>query len=627
LRGGAAIGFVLGPIDSSWAQSLAHFCKHRFQAGQQYIFTYGPLGYFITPNYDADLFWFKVAWELVLKLAMAVAVLRVTRHTLPFLPRLILCLLIALALSHNPDGSYVFFVFVLAVALIRPAELSWRGLLIGMFLLATIALVKFTFLVQGLFVVALVSGRLLFREPRLRTLLPPILFAAFFIGWWFVLGQSLMHLPAYLYNSCVVAAGYNDAMMFPGDPENIYLALTIFGMLGLALFSRSFFSPGNAGNAFTAAAVVLFLFIQWKHGFVRQGLHHTFFFGTTLLSPFLFPALLPQHRWGHGPRLVLVAYSVLLSGVGLVHVNTRAFSVTPATYLWWHVSYVVDHARLVLHLNDWKDRMDRWKEDMAGAYHMPQIAAWVQGDSVDAFNYEQGVVLLNQLNWTPRPIFQSYGAYTPYLQAINGRFLASETAPKYLIFQLLGFDGRVPASEDSQALFEILRRYHPVLVEGANLLLEHNRPVGEDPAPTWQPIREQVVRVGERVTVDDLPDAFQMVQMHLTYSWRGLARKTLYRPPFLYLNLWLADQKMVTYRLVPAIARQGFLLNPFLQDTGDVANLYQGGRGKRVVAFRLTTEESGQKSFASPIRVTLLSAARLLPEASQVTTASRSAIP
>src|SRR5262245_35461967 len=45
---------VAGPqLDPSWAQALGYFLKHRFQAGQQYVFTYGPLGYFATDVYDS----------------------------------------------------------------------------------------------------------------------------------------------------------------------------------------------------------------------------------------------------------------------------------------------------------------------------------------------------------------------------------------------------------------------------------------------------------------------------------------------------------------------------------------------------------------------------------------------
>src|SRR6516164_6086969 len=54
-------------LDESWAQALGYFLTHRFQAGQDYIFTFGPLGYFFTPIYDKDLFWYKCVWEWVIK--------------------------------------------------------------------------------------------------------------------------------------------------------------------------------------------------------------------------------------------------------------------------------------------------------------------------------------------------------------------------------------------------------------------------------------------------------------------------------------------------------------------------------------------------------------------------------
>src|SRR5262249_51590376 len=150
-------------------------------------------------------------------------------------------------------------------------------------------------------------------------------------------------------------------------------------------------------------------------------------------------------------------------------------SLGPKAYLAWRAASFLDGARMALHPGNLRDRMEQLREELARRYALPRIAARVGDAPVDAFSYEQGVVLLNRLNWTPRPIFQAYSAYTPYLQAINAQFFASESAPKYLIFQLLGFDGRLPVLEDGQALLEVVKRYHPVLTEGSNLLLERNR--------------------------------------------------------------------------------------------------------------------------------------------------------
>src|SRR5437773_953468 len=58
-------------VHQSFEQALAHFLKTHAQAGKDYVFTFGPLGYFYTTAYDPDLFWNKYAWELIIKLAVA----------------------------------------------------------------------------------------------------------------------------------------------------------------------------------------------------------------------------------------------------------------------------------------------------------------------------------------------------------------------------------------------------------------------------------------------------------------------------------------------------------------------------------------------------------------------------
>jgi hypothetical protein len=189
--------------------------------------------------------------------------------------------------------------------------------------------------------------------------------------------------------------------------------------------------------------------------------------------------------------------------------------------------------------------------------------------------------------------------------------VAGERAPDYLIFQLLGFGGRIPALEDGQALLEIFQRYHPVLAEGANLLLQRNQATGESHDPQWKPIRNQIVRFNEEVAIGDLPDTFELAKVHLAYSWAGMARKALFRPPPVFLKLRMANQQILTYRLIPAIAANGFLLNPWLQETGDVVDLYGACPGKRVIAFWVTADQEARRSFEKSIRITIDAAPQL----------------
>src|SRR5262249_6118832 len=281
-------------------------------------------------------------------------------------------------------------------------------LVVDTFLLATIALVKTNVLVPAVAMVVIASGRLLAHRPRWRALLPPALFGTALLSWWLVLGQSVTNLPRYLYRSFEIATGYNDAMGVTGERGMTFLALAILALLGAALFSRSFFKREGVGNALAAGGVGLYFFVQWKHGFVRQDLHQIIFFSMTLLCPFLFPALFPPYRWGRGPRPVLVACAVLLSAAGFICVYVAVLAQGRKAYLAWRAASCLDGARMALRAGILRDRMEQLREELARRYALPRIAARVGDAPVDAFSYEQGVVLLNRLNWTPRPIFQAY---------------------------------------------------------------------------------------------------------------------------------------------------------------------------------------------------------------------------
>src|SRR5262249_53367100 len=61
-----------GPgLDMSWCQALTYFYKHNRQAGADYLFTYGPLGFFLPCLHDPDSFWLRFAWEVAMKAILA----------------------------------------------------------------------------------------------------------------------------------------------------------------------------------------------------------------------------------------------------------------------------------------------------------------------------------------------------------------------------------------------------------------------------------------------------------------------------------------------------------------------------------------------------------------------------
>ena len=103
---------------------------------------------------------------------------------------------------------------------------------------------------------------------------------------------------------------------------------------------------------------------------------------------------------------------------------------------------------------------------------LSRIAQRVGHSSIDVFNYRQGVALLNDLNYRPRPVIQGYTAYTPDLLRANLDFYRSASRPSYVLFSLETIDGRFPTLDDALLLPYILENYQPVLAEHRFLLMD-----------------------------------------------------------------------------------------------------------------------------------------------------------
>ena len=73
--------------------------------------------------------------------------------------------------------------------------------------------------------------------------------------------------------------------------------------------------------------------------------------------------------------------------------------------------------------------------ELKATYNLSMIKDKVGNNTVDIISYEQGVLLLNDLNWHPRPVFQSYSAYNQHLLELNAKFFIGSNAPKFVIYK------------------------------------------------------------------------------------------------------------------------------------------------------------------------------------------------
>jgi hypothetical protein len=606
-------------LDGSWEQALGYFFKHQFQAGADYVFTAGPLGYFPYRAYDADLFWYKFAWELVVKLAFAVTFCRLLAAYPSWAARLVACLV--LLLSANlvlgiPDTHYTFFVLAEGILLIRSRGQAFGATRIaGVALITVLAFTKFTLLLLGLATVLVVMITEVTAGRRLKALLPLLTFAGLFVLGWCALGQSPANLPAFLYGSLQVATGYTEAMALPGDRVEILIALTTLVLLAAALITRQLADHLRSGALPAALLIGLGLFLEWKHGFVRQDQHACGFLGLTLLTPLLFPVAFPSYRWQSVPRALVLATVWLLAGFAMIR-NLQNHSLdyprSPQQLLNGSWQAVQVNCQTILHPAQQRAELDRQQAQLEAAYQLPQIKAAVGAASVDVFSFEQGVLFRNRLNWRPRPVFQSYSAYTPYLLRANADFYMGHRAPAFVLFTIKAADDRLPTLDDGPALRCLLAHYRPVLVEKGYVLLQRN--AAAPPARARHVIREQVIRLNEEVPLDDPAGPAQWLSLDLKPSVVGRIWSALYKPHLLYIRLKTDDDRTLLYRLVPGMAHTGFLLNPLVLNTTDFVQLYGPCPRRRVVSFCLVARPHGPACYQPEVRMTLESLPELCPQ-------------
>ena len=163
--------------------------------------------------------------------------------------------------------------------------------------------------------------------------------------------------------------------------------------------------------------------------------------------------------------------------------------------------------------NVWEDRRRQW----AGLVSMSRFEpAFQQADraiaaanplppdcgTTDIYSDFQIILLSHSARYSPRPVFQSYSAYTPDLERMNAEHLRGPSAPDCILFGMSPLDDHLPPLNDGLSWPELCSRYEPSPVELPFSAFEHlilkrsNRarphcliPLGETTAEIGTPIK------------------------------------------------------------------------------------------------------------------------------------------
>lgn len=577
-------------LDPSWQQVMALAASKHWAWGRDIIFTGGPLSFLNQPFAIAETLFTKLAWDGFGKLVLSgltVAAL----WSLPWARRLSIWLLLTFYGWFFSDAVYQFMLTLLIATWLLPHGTGWKKSTLAMLTLLLFSHIKFTYLLVSMAGVGLASLAAAGRREGWRAILLPVTAATGFAISWVTLGQPLAGLPDYLRTSWEISAGYPWAMVSVETLPVLLCGVAVVGWIGIGLGQAAWTATDRAGVWSQVALAALTVFLAWKHGFTRADGHVLGLFWFGALMACALPVWLGKrtHRW----RFEL---AVPLALTGAWFVEPQLMTHAPD----YTIGRIQGAVRTLEHP---KQFVQRWRQQEAAAKKealLPRMQAEVGSHPVDVFNYEQGRAILNGMNYRPRPVFQSYSAYTPELQERNLRFVRSPRAPEYFLWRTDSIDNRYAPEDDAPLWVELPERYTLCFSEQEFALLARK------PQPTAHGTKtlchQQNVRLGQLVEIPEQGSDRLWLEITAVPSLLGKLRAALYRPALLDFLITDNSGREVRHRLLPKTAETGFLVRPLIESQADFLAYMQGQVGEPLRSVRIEAA-SHESKYWSGIQV------------------------
>lgn len=559
-------------LDGSWSYAMNVATAEHLRFGKDIVFTFGPLASVYTRIYHPATDWMMLAGSLL----VAVALFAALAALVP--PRRKVALLlfpVVISLAWGRDAVFML------VPVLMPFVVH-RGLERGSPFTATLCLLAAASailpLVKGNFGVLLGLGTLVslvmcWRKSRRTVILIILVEIASMVVAWMASGQRLFDLPGYFFSQAPIISGYTDAMSVAGSRRDI----AVFVLLAPLLLAFSLWQPIRR-HWHAPVMVVAYLFIAFKSGFVRHD-EHAFVTAAALAYVGLLICLTRPTRWG------VAAFLVGLLGWGVI---TRTYA--PVT---WD-SAVARFAEMVRSPIRGVWQRVAQPETLPVQYAAVTAAlgqrvpfAGYRGDA-DVYPADLGALLGSGSVWQPRPVLQSYSAYTPALIRANAAHLAANP-PSRVYFNTDPIDHRYPALEDGASWLFLLGSFTPKALDGGYVVLERSAA----PRAALQPSTpvEVDARLGESVAVPGWGEPVWLT-LDIQPTLLGKIFSTLFKAPKLSLGVQYEGGGTADYRLVSGMTQTGFLLSPTVSDAKSFIALRSSHRrdllhGRRIVSFRV----------------------------------------
>jgi hypothetical protein len=399
-----------------------------------------------------------------------------------------------------------------------------------------------------------------------------------FASIWRIAGQDFINLKGYFASGFEISKGYNDAMGISGPGWQVYLGLASIFVLGLIFLY--FLITANKNMILFFILNLFSLFSFFKLGFVRQDGGHLesfflgfiIFFGLLLVVQFL--------DWYKEKKTNGIYISTFLNIVILLVLIIGANNAGMGFFSSEHVTEKLSSYELAINMLSNRTLFESQKiaalENVKNNYPMdPQLIKYIDRKTVDIFPWDIALCWAYGMKWSPRPIFQSYSAYTASLDDMNSQHFIGVHAPQAILYAFKSIDGRYPLFDEPATFRTILRDY--VYVNSTNEFALLGKNISNTKSRDQQIDLGKIdTKFGTYIPVPKYSGGFVFGHIELSQSLLGTIVGALYKPSPIYIQFKFIDgSNSSKFRLISDDSKNGLFLSEYIENIDDLSLLFK----------------------------------------------------
>ena len=460
--------YIWASLDPSWVSGLNYVSIKNLIWGKDFAFTLGPLSYLTTRvgwgHEKTGFILFDLFCFLNFVIIFFKSYLKSNNKIVTSL--FIFAIAIILPTYFGSINAFVLLSFLLFWIKESLDTRNHVAYLFQTIILVLLFYIKFnTGLISFVLFFSAIVYRLIFKKEKpafliLYCLLPLVVI-------YFTAIPLHVDIPEYIKYAIYIVSGYNDIMYLERSLTDRHLFAFIGLLIPTGILFYKIIKDGKA--AWPRNIFVLFLFsvsayVLFKQSFVRADDGHIReFYCCILFMVFCINDfhLKLENKYKYGLLISLI-------GISFYFVNKLdpyAFGFKEKTA---KTGYI-DGLKNFTPVSGFKL--------FPNNNQLPEsVKNTIGTSSIDDYPWNAQLLLENKLNFTPRPVFQSYTVYTPELEERNFEHYSSDKAPKFVVYDFASIDDRYPLFDESKLNLLLTANYTckdtMVVNNRLNLLLE-----------------------------------------------------------------------------------------------------------------------------------------------------------